>query len=123
MVFCRAAPGLDEENRFVPSWSMAEICFEPIDKTLAIMNVPRFYGPLDTMRIAIRAGRKCGRQPALLSQKCHRRKMVLFITHDDDVPRRHSRDEDHAHRMRHPRAGRRRAPCEVPRQSQGAYAR
>src|SRR4029077_14463352 len=109
------------ENCFVSSRAVAKICFQPINKTLAIMNVSRFNGPFDSVRINIGACRECRRKPTLLPQERQRRKTAVLITHDGAV-----RDDacdggrDRKHRLR---AGMRPGPFGDLLRSRGACLR
>src|SRR5262245_24927114 len=62
---------------------MAKICVQPIDKTLAVIYVPRFGSPFEAMRIAVSTCGEGRRKPALQLQKHPRRETALFINHDD----------------------------------------
>src|SRR5579864_859789 len=84
------------------------------------MNASYFYGPFDTVRVAIRAGRKRRRKPALLPQKRERRELALFITHDDGHPP-DGGDGGRGRCKRRLRAGTGPAPLQGLLQSQGAY--
>ena len=44
-----AARSLAEENRFISSRAIAEICFQPVDETYAVMDVPGFDSSFEAM--------------------------------------------------------------------------
>src|SRR5262249_3832265 len=70
-----------EENCFVSSRAVAKVCIQPIDEAVAIMDSAGFDCPFEAMRITVRTGRECRREPALQSQKSRQRQTALLNGH------------------------------------------
>src|SRR5262249_53428956 len=117
-----AAIGFNKENRFVASRAVGKICFQPVHKTGAVMDIARINSPFQTMRIAVRTSRKCRREPALQSQKRLRWKSILFIPHED-AHCEHARDGEYYHRRRRLPAGTEPAALEARPRSDGVSPR
>src|SRR5262249_25944202 len=70
-----------EEDRLVPSRSIAKIGLKPINQTLAVIDMASFNCPFEAMRIAVCAIRERRRKPSLQLQERLRRARQLFSGH------------------------------------------